>query len=209
VFRVEKITIIYWSIECIPRIWFVKVLHLEIITFVYWPIECTTESLIWMGVKVEKIIIIYWSIECIPRIWFVKVLQLEIITFMYWPIECTTGSLIWMGVRVEKIIIIYWSIECTPIIWLLRCCNLKETTLIYWLIECIPNFIYKIFTTWKHHLKNTFMYGRIECTQSVSFVMVFQFEITSFTYWSLSALENFDLFECFNLQELFACTLAN
>ncbi len=40
-------------------------------------------------------------------------------------------------------------------------------------------------------------------------IKVFQFEITSFTYWSLSALENFDLCECFNLQELFACTLAN
>jgi hypothetical protein len=38
---------------------------------------------------------------------------------------------------------------------------------------------------------------------------VFEFEITSFTYWSLNALENFDLCECFNLQELFAWTLAN
>jgi hypothetical protein len=76
-------------------------------------------------------------------------------------------------------------------------------------LNTLQIFIYKTSRTWKYHPKNTFIYGRIECIQSVSFVVVFQFEITSFTYWSLSALENFDLCESFNLQKLFACTLAN
>jgi hypothetical protein len=70
-------------------------------------------------------------------------------------------------------------------------------------------FICKIFTTWKHRERSPFIYGQIECTQSVSFVKVFQFEMTSFIYWSLIALENLELCECFNLQELLTCTLAN
>jgi hypothetical protein len=45
--------------------------------------------------------------------------------------------------------------------------------------------------------------------QKVSFVMVFQLEKITFIYSSLIALENLDLCECFNLQELLTCTLAN
>jgi hypothetical protein len=76
-------------------------------------------------------------------------------------------------------------------------------------LNALQKKIYKSSTTWKHHDKNTFIYGQIECIQSVSFVRVFQFEIFTFIYWSLNAFENFDLCGCFNLQELFSCTLAN
>jgi hypothetical protein len=93
-------------------------------------------------------------------------------------------------------------------------------------LNAIQIFIDKTSLTWKHHERSTFTYWLIECTQSASFmklfqleiiiffywpieynpkasfVKVFQFEKITFIYWSLNAFENLDLCECFNLQEL-------
>ncbi len=209
VFQLERIIFIYWPIECTPKVLFVRVFQFERTTIIYWPIECTLKAWFEWVLRVEKITIIYWSIEYILKIWFVMVLQLEKTTFMYWPIECTPKTWFEWVSELKK-----W---CHLFVNWMHSKNLICQGVTTWkkLISFIDQlnalqfFIYKTSTTWKHHPKNTLIYGRIECTQRFSFVMVFQFEITSFTYWSLSALENFDLCECFNLQELFTCTLAN
>jgi hypothetical protein len=55
----------------------------------------------------------------------------------------------------------------------------------------------------------TFLYWPIEYNPKASFIKVFQFEKTTLIYLSLNAFENLDLCECVNLHELLTCTLAN
>ncbi len=66
-------------------------------------------------------------------------------------------------------------------LYLSKCCNLKELpSSINQLAFQIST--YKTSTTCKNYERSKFIYRRIECTQSVSFVKVFQFEIISFIY---------------------------
>jgi len=46
VFQLEKITFIYWLIECTPKVLFVRVFQFQKIIFIYWPIECTPKALL-------------------------------------------------------------------------------------------------------------------------------------------------------------------
>jgi len=69
--------------------------------------------------------------------------------------------------------------------YLYECPNLRELLSSISQLNTLQIFIYKIFPTWKHHEKNTFIYGKIKCTQSASFVKVFQLEITTFICWPI------------------------
>jgi hypothetical protein len=44
VFELERVTFIYWPIECTLRAWFVRVFEFERIPFIYWLIECIPRS---------------------------------------------------------------------------------------------------------------------------------------------------------------------
>jgi hypothetical protein len=50
VFQLERITFIYWPIECTLRVLFVGVFQLEKTTFIYWAIECTPKASFEKGV---------------------------------------------------------------------------------------------------------------------------------------------------------------
>jgi hypothetical protein len=43
-FELERITFIYWTIECTPKVGFIMVFQLEGTTFIYWPIEYTSKA---------------------------------------------------------------------------------------------------------------------------------------------------------------------
>jgi hypothetical protein len=40
-FKLARVTYIYWTIECTPKPSFVMVFELARITYIYWTIECT------------------------------------------------------------------------------------------------------------------------------------------------------------------------
>jgi len=69
------------------------------------------------------------------------------------------------------------------------CSNLKELRSSIGQLNTLKFFIYKTSLNWKHLEKNTFIYGRIECTQSASFVKAFQLEIITFIYWPIDYIE--------------------
>jgi hypothetical protein len=135
VFQLEKITFIYWPIECISKAWFVSVFQLERTNFIYWPIECTSKA------------------------WFVRMFQLERTNFIYWPINVPQelDLLRWANLK-ELPSSIGQSMYSKNLI-----CQGVPTwknylhLLVNWMHS--KSFIYKTSPIWKHSEKGTFIYG--------------------------------------------------
>jgi hypothetical protein len=85
-------------------------------------------------------------------------------------------------------------------LYLDECPNLRKLLSSIGQLNALQVFIYKIFPSWKHHERNTFIYGWIECTQNASFVKVFKLEVTIFIYWLIEYIPKASSVKVFHLK---------
>ncbi len=158
VFKVARITYIYWPIECTPKPSFEPLFELGRITYIYWPMECTIKPSFVKVFRVAKITYIYWPIECTPNPLLKELLEVARITYIYWRIECSPKSLIWMIIQTSKnylYLLANWvhfktficrgvwdfpNLHCTFIFKKnlhVEVCELSKITYISWGFECM------------------------------------------------------------------------